>query len=407
MLEQFYTTAQLPLSTVSHLSLKLHDTSTTAGAAGLLNDMLVQLARGCPNLASLDMRGRLPLALLRSLGEACPLLSALSISIHDTGAAYLQETVKLLPSLLPNVNSLTLPHIEELLPDMSLTTTILSLNLAGTWCSCSLNWLLLPPKLQHLKCACLPAAPPVLPDSMHLLQSLTSIKLTGHVHIQLLTIAQLLRAAPALRSIDIDNSSCVVVPYSINILLFLNTATAADLRTLQQRRSVLTNPTFQIKHAMENAQGLSQDVLDALPCMTGVTHCSFCRLDPSHLVRMLQVFPNVQNLTLNDVDDVQLQELILCPGLTSLYLIGCKSVTHVGVVALCLRLPSLRTIHADKHCQLSGPATESCLRILERHGSHVMIEEHKNIWENDSVHHDSDSDQESEEAPDQPESEED
>lgn len=106
------------LHTVTSLALNLQDTGSSAVIAALLCEALALLAGACPALTSLTVEGSSRLETLCKLGQACRLLTALTVVAEDEDMPEVQQLVSLLPSLLPNVHTLSLPDLVSALPNM-------------------------------------------------------------------------------------------------------------------------------------------------------------------------------------------------------------------------------------------------------------------------------------------------
>lgn len=89
----------------------------------------------------------------------------------------------------------------------------------------------------------------------------------------------------------------------------------------------------------------------ALPCMPGVTRCGFEDFNATELKSLVDVFSNVRYLSLSNLKflgDIDLQGLGACTSLKEPSLFGLDDLSMFGVLALCVRLPTLRKIrHSD------------------------------------------------------------
>lgn len=178
LLELFVQELGEALHTVTSLALNLHNTGCSTVTASRLCKALSLLMSASPALTALSLEGQFSPLLLRMVHQACPLLSELSlITEHedenkderdaqaavqlsdltlitkDTDGLDMQAVVHLLPSLLPNVHTLSLPQFIRSLPDMSKNVGITTLCVKSLVIDSEAIWLCLPSKLQHLQCS--------------------------------------------------------------------------------------------------------------------------------------------------------------------------------------------------------------------------------------------------------------
>lgn len=182
-------------------------------------------------------------------------------------------------------------------------------------------------------------------------------------------MAQLLRAAPALQKFT-TGSFLTCPPY---LRCDVNSATAADMSLLHHRREVGSikelTCLFSCSHTSPTDIVSHLSILASLPHMTGFTHCDFECCNAVELCHLVKAFPDAQDLKLSypeGVTDVDLQTLAACKCVTKLTLIGCNSVSPMGLHALCLRLPQLCSVICEGCHQLREPALQTCKQLLER-----------------------------------------
>lgn len=355
----------------------------SAGPTPMEVQALSLLVGVCPATRFFGLRGWLPVELVRKVAVVCPLIEELSL--YELYNKNLEQTVQLLPSIFPRISTLCLPPHEEArwrsaglsLPDMSANTSIRTLHLGVNNCDDSTSWGHLPPNLQHLICGKLQVGPPSVADASFLLPSLVRMIITNGT-ISSHALAQLLRTSPILQHLDVRGRWPFFHQPSICVECVFNKHTVADFATLQPRvQHILKEPSFKIDCGVGRVKRSMGAFFASLPCMIGVTRCTFSKLHadvPFGL--LLHVFPDMQHLDLNTVgkfDDMQLQELTTCAHLTSLCLQSCKGFTPMGVLALCLRMPTLSSIQIFDCVQLQGRALKRCVQLLERHGVCVNV----------------------------------
>lgn len=372
LLEAFLREVGPALSKVQDLALHLKDDSGSAAIASLLDESLALLASACPMLSRLESQGRLSQTFLRHLGGACPLLTELTIMSNNQDIPYLVEVLLLLPSLLPNVNTLRLPlqhrmRPEDNCPDMSSNTGLMHLYLPYCMLNSS-SWQCLPPKLLTLECFVICQGPPANGPG-DLLGSLLGLSVTCKVPMQMGSLAQLLRCAPNLEVITANHGD--VGLHTIDCTFNLPTA-AADLSTLLGRMEidVIKNAVYSFGYFKDDDDSLPfPPFLAALPCMAGVERFEVQNCPSAHLGPLLAVFPDVRELSLlctEDMGDVGLQALASCTKLTSLTLEGCSKATPIGLFALCTRLPGLCSVVHKTCTLLQAPALDSFEQLLQR-----------------------------------------
>lgn len=105
-----------------------------------------------------------------------------------------------------------------------------------------------------------------------------------------------------------------------------------------------------------------QPIIAVLPCMTGVTRCEFSGCSPSTFGQLLAAFPDLSHVTIctdPEFGDMRLCDMASCGQLCSLTLEDCHSVTPMGLLAMCLRSPSLRVVKHELCKHLTPAAMNS------------------------------------------------
>lgn len=345
------------------------------------------LVQACPALTSLTVEGSSHLATLCTLGQACPLLSELTVVAEDKDILELQALVDQLPSLLPTVHSLGFSSLGSTLPDMSKNVDITKLCMDFFSFDSEIEdgydtqWLHLPPRLQQLFIFSAHAGPvPPKADSgdarsRDVLCDLHSLDI-GVPGVQLRVIADILRAAPALKHL-----SNGLYTYGVTMIdCSVEPTAAADLSLLLERSSGVAG----LRDALYRFD--ADDVcvygrerlprLEALPKMTGVRKCEFRDFSPECLRLLFALFPDVQTLTLcgsESIDDVGLQQVAICKRLQSLKINSYGEVTAMGLHALCPRLPHLHYVSACMCAKLRAPGMAKCVELLKEQGVFVKI----------------------------------
>lgn len=377
MLKTFLQEVGTALNTVTKLGLHLTHKSGSYITLRELSLELERLVDACPAVNSLEFEGHMPLTLLHRVAKVCPLLYNLTLSNNDRNCDYLQTVLKDLPSLLPNVSSLTLILLPDVLPDMSCNTGILSLVWHDQVCGDEICWTHFPPNLQTLTCGEFLAAPVVRAGTSSPLGSLLCLDIIC-CDIRLPVLVQLLHAAPALQQLKMEQW-CVRLDGPIlnfgTVNVSLDAFTAANLQVLSEKFHVLGRPVFKIICNSEEIEGW-EAFFSAFPCMAGVKHCRFDEVAYDQFAPLLKFFPNVQVLSLKPVegfDGEDLQELDVCAHLTHLCLLSDVDVDQMQLLEVCLSVPTLKRI---SHCacdDLGGPALEEFNKLLESHSLYVEV----------------------------------
>lgn len=327
---------------------------------------MVLLVSACPALTAFSMEGRLPLTFLESLGRACPLLSALTIIHHQvTDMAYMQSVLLLQPAHLPLINSLTFNDSQRgcKLLDMSKNKSLRSVSIQHTMIETETDWTFLPPRLQHLTCDSFK----VVPSAGHFLGALVSLVIDSY-SIQLHLVAELLRSAPALQELrkqGREGTDEICISCEIN-----TTTTAVDFLLLHQRQTVVRNATLTVIRTSEAEEALLL-LLSSLPCMTGFTRFTLGKCHGyllSHMLSALpRLFPDLQQLTCYMcMGDIELSSLAACGNLRKLYLARCSTITPMGLIVLCMRLPGLSFVECERCRHLTKSALMTLAQLLQR-----------------------------------------
>lgn len=394
------------LSTVRLLAFSFTNKGGVAATAAALEEAMLHVARACPALTSVSSNYHpLPQRVLCGTEEVCPLLHEFSstcpyITNLRSGATYWRH-LQLLPSC---ISILVLFELDEVLPDLSKNTSIRFLEVSGFKFEYESQWLLLPSKLEHLRCDMSNAGPPACKEGGHKLSNLSSVavsKSTYDYAISLGVFAQLLRAAPVLKVFrtgwepitlgsapqhDVflealkQGDSCtellIEAPFSMS--------SACDLSLLQQRiaSGLSLNATYRIGHGEDGpAESSDPPLTAAQDCTAQLTSCVFERLEAGELGPLLCLLPNLRHLGVNYpelMEDSDLQELWQCPKLTTLKVYMCEQVTAMGVYALCQRLPGLAAVKILCCDQITELAFTKYRDLLARQG--MQVETGIDIW---------------------------
>lgn len=373
------------LHTVTSLTLELTDTGGSTVTAAVLDEALTMLADFCPALESLTISGDCPLASISCIGERCHLLSSLTIKYSSEGFAQRQLMVAMLPTILPHVTKLYLKENDTAsyssvvnLIDMSQCSSIRSLDIGWSSMLSEQEWDRLPPRLQYLTCAEIVAQPSAATAKDKALRSLVSVH-TISTSIELDILAQLLRAAPFLTNIQLGESFLTG-----NIQCIISHTTGASFRVLQQRADVqLTRgAAYALVSGGWHDKCEWARLLAALPCMPGVVSCDLHYFASSDLCQLLRVFPNAQQLTLSwwgwdcgegVLDDEDLHGLTQGSKLVKLCLVGCPSISPMGLMALCLQQPRIRCVLCFDCDLLKKVPAEKCMQLLKIYGLNTRI----------------------------------
>lgn len=110
--------------------------------------------------------------------------------------------------------------------------------------------------------------------------------------------------------------------------------------------------------------------------MPGTTHCGMLGLNPGELAPLLGLFPDLTVLEIgmtDGVSNVELQDVVVCTSLTTLALSNCDSVTPMGLLLLCQRLPGLRNVTCHACTELGHQDLEGCVELLRKTGSKAEV----------------------------------
>lgn len=381
MVESFVSNAGASLGSVTTLGLYIDNTNKDVHATIVLSNALQQLVNACPAVTSLAFRGHLSPALLRRLAEACPLLAELVI----VGAAlsdltYLQSTLMpLLRTLLPKVCSAAFKGSEAdfQLPDMSRNTHLQSLHLEN-WVMETHEWPCLPRTLQHLVCSDLRDAPPagdMAAGSQSLLSCLRSLQLDSDSCAPLHVVAAVLRVTPALTDFRIACGNQVMLQLDLSehpaavMLEDLSLVRAASEvhAALRDMKLVITVST---REDTPESRG------SLIARLIGLRKCELVGLHAKELALLIDLLPDVQQLTitgLDDTDNVELLDLAACIRLTEVTLCCCEQFSPMGILSLCQCCPTLQTLNHWGCPELNGPALDECMRMMQKLGLHTQV----------------------------------
>lgn len=358
------------LSSVTHLDLVYRSMGASVLSLEGMNDTMALLVSKCPALKCLTSDGKLDPVFLQKMGEACPLITELTLA-GAVEQSTLLNTLQSFTAALPRLNSLILPGMFTL-PDISLSSRILSLKLNEYRINADTSWLCLPANLQHIKCRRIGSGPPALAGGRHVLESLICLEVCSE-RIPLHALAQLLCEAPALKAVctGVCGGGVLVIDCD------LNSSTAADLTVLSQNKEVdgINNAIINMSCSRNMIEGSLEAFAQGMPTMSGFERCVF-EGQGANMLPMLAAFPDVSNLRLTFaelVDDTVLQALASSSRLTHLQMEFCNHVSPTGLLLLSLNLPALQTVGVGACQLLNGPAFESCVEMLASNGSHVKL----------------------------------
>lgn len=325
--------------------------------------------RACPALTALHLPENTSLEFLRHASEACPLLPTLELRAQ-AHCPDIEDFLRAKPSPFLHLHTLIIRRTDASLPDMSQLRGLHTLNLSTTSFTSEAQWLCLPPGLQSLFCLSLEVGPPA--DTTCSLSSLFALHVEVPMHTPLYTIAQLLRAAPSLQAFTYDLKEVE----QLVVLCPLGPETAADLASLHTRSDIpcLARATYLFDVSEAVVGGPYLPLIATLPRMTGFTACQLESCTQEEMVGLLGVFPNMERLTLSflhTMDDLGLRAVTSYGSLTQLKLDYCSSVTPMGLLALCLRLPSLTCVEYENCERLQQPELDKCVELLRGYGVHV------------------------------------
>lgn len=362
------------LSTVKEIEMSYTNTSGSAFTTAVLDQSVAMLVQACPSLVTLHSNEHLSLQLVRLLGEACPTLHELRMG--DFGLHPFISTVQsVLPELhvaFPQLRELDLPTLKDQMLDMSHLRSVRSLRIHSLTFLTEAQWHMLPPRLQTLYIDQLEVGPPTTKDGAtgrSLLPYL--LYFNANTTMPLHAVAQLLRAAPALRDLgagfeeDCDNDE-ETHPF---VQVKESLTASADLLVLRDRSSLpsIKNIVYCFNGHEYQTVGVLQPILATLPRMTGSTSCMFVNCNPSLLTQLLEMFPDVCDLALGgNMNNLQLQSLVVCAQLKRLKLHQCNLLGPVALALVCERLPGLCHVRCEGCARLQVPDLEECKQSLMR-----------------------------------------
>lgn len=365
------------LETVTGLSLDLDvDVMEEEGSAEALDDALALLFYACPILTSLAHTGDLSIQLLHSIGCVCPQLTALSSSVADGKHTDWSRLAALLPHLLPQVTSLSPPSY--MFPDMSMAVGILALDISRCSIDCESDWLHLPPNLQTLRCYIIEGdGPPTSYGGRHFLSSLLHIK-SEDPWFSLTVLAQILRAAPALKSIITAANETLFPGEGLAVYCYSYPNMAAEMLLVRERMEggLMMDATYSVSIEEGETEVPHASFIANLPCMKHVTRCHFKGLELGMLCSLIGVFPSIQYLKLLDpveMSESELHALQACSNLTHLCLQRCDCISMMELVAVCKSLPRVCSIKCDKCSLIKHSSHNECERLMARQGLLINI----------------------------------
>lgn len=369
--------ARSALSSVTHLTLNCEDNSSNYINYDLIESYLILLIKACPALTSLTYNGNLSKELLGCMGEMCLQLRVLTITADHL--VCMSQTFLQLASLLPRISTLLVPNIHNLPLKhlLGMGERLIYLDIGSQGMCCDADWEALPQNLRFLRCDEMEVGPPALPSGRKLLNSLLHLEAT-EPSMSLRTIAQILRAAPALQNIK-DGEHRPHLGTCVHIGIEFDSSTPTDLLLLARR--IETGLTIDAKYEVgcfnerENG-GCVQSLVSSLPCMRRATRCSFDGFQQPELGCLLKAFPSLQQLQLHgpvSLDDAGLHELAACSQIAAIELYGCNDVSPMGLLALCKLLPRLRSVTCIYCSLMTQPLMDECAQLLESEGLNIKL----------------------------------
>lgn len=340
---------------------------------------LAELIGACPALQAVNcamLTGYLSSALLVTLGNKCPLLNTMMLCASAADDSYLKELVPLQPSLLPRLQNLTILGDSYDFPNMSMNTSIICLYLDGYCVKSESEWLSLPPKLRGLHCKSLNSSPPATSaNGTALLSNLWCIVLGQQSSTNLGMLAQLLRAAPALRLLKDDGH----VLHNLDVSIQPFATLSADLSLLHAHMDLdlVKSPRYRFDCSNVRVKELLRPFFVTLPRMTAVKSCCLQHFSSSDVGSLMEVFPNLQNVHLDSCtgfDDPGFVLILLsCARLVHLRFEKCHTVTMMGLNTLGCRHPTLRSVSCDSCAQLKSSAMDQCAKLFKMAGVAITL----------------------------------
>lgn len=382
LLKAFLQEVGSALAAVTRLDLHLQYTGGSRITTEVLDKALEALLCSCPALQTLCcLTGYLSKTLLQSLHNICPLLATLDVSAGPglTDTAYMEYVLQLQACAFPHVDTLIVnaPEDEYYLPDMDMSsnTGITTLFLNGAYLGSDNHWLNLPPQLTSISSQNFDIGPPAtFADGTSTLPCLLSFIMGDASTPSLDDLAQLLQASPSLQALKRENAHDHTVAIHCN---FTRT-TIADLHLLRGRMDldIVKNGRYTFVCDYDSGRMLQQSVLTTMPIMPGITRCRifFCRVADIKL--LLSAFPDIEILDILaaiDLDSIGLGGLASCGNLRKLTLSRCPSVNSIGLLALCMRLPLIKSIDCELCDHLNVADLEECAALLHQCGRVVAI----------------------------------
>lgn len=363
------------LDTVSNLDLYIEDTCSSSVTPAVLGQAVAALIIKCPALLALRYsKDFLPMVFMQNLRDACPLLTTLELWGRGQDRVHMQQLLHTQPVLFPQISKLIFGACNYSLPDMDMShnTSVLTLVLDGWYFRSASHWLCLPPNLQMLEYLNdIDVGPPItLADGTASLPTLLSCTVGEESVTYVDVLAQLLRAAPSLCAIQSKGN-----PEIAQILIEPSLTAAADLVFVHGRMDLelVRNAAFRFNSGpWDQASHLS--FIAYLPRLTGITRCQIVYSSATYLQPLLAAFPDVKELYLLEckgLEDLGLCDVASCRQLLKLRLFAQPCLTPVGVLALCLRLPALRSISCERCDQLTPLSMAPYLQLLKGYNDSV------------------------------------
>lgn len=371
------------LKTVTELSLGVKDTGNSTTTAAILNEALARVLKACPSVKRLCYCSPFSTSVLGAVGSTCPQLLELILLLSGDDNAMVQSIMQIQPTLFKHLNCLILLELGEDLPDMSCSNSICRIFLPEFRFDTEHQWRHLPPNLQYLHALRVETGPPAFSttgSSRNLLASLLRLG-TSCPSMPLGALIRLLLAAPALTEIKVgcENAADGTTPdadqYNIVVdcMAHLSSAKALanGLNMVLQKASMdsLLNATYYFNCSDALPSGSWQSVLPTLPLMTGFTSCIIDSCETAVIQKLLGLFPDIRNLVIAhlDLDDIQLVSVLVgLRKLIKLRICSCPKFGLNGLIALCLRLPSLCHVQCEGCDMLDIADLEKCKKLMPR-----------------------------------------
>ncbi|MEW5318855.1 MAG: hypothetical protein WDW38_010040 [Sanguina aurantia] len=424
-LRTLITGAAPALGSINHLNITLPATcgskEQNAAATAAMTAIVLPLARACPQLQRLTVIGRVGSGFLQYFGSKCPKLTFLETTLTDISRA----TLLTLPTLLPHLTSLTALSLHSRDDFQFLTAAAKQAQarkngeracIALTACpgllsfnsgSCGMSkamWAALPKGLASLD----------IPTNSHTMAtgitlhhtSLRTLGLNG-ASVTIHPLVELLAGAPHLTTLRLQEELDVELVLSkgdAQHLQYLDSRLCAGLSVCgasgQSDSSMLRlvcdlapiYPPLQdatpmdIQHSM--TKFMEPEIMSRpLPSFTNVEFNNEGEEegDQGDLSQLTRVFPNVLELTVNNVELLEdAQILIDCKSLQTLTFIDVDGVSRSSMETLCKYSKSLRSAHLIGCRGLSAEDGDWIMRTgAKLSGVSVVVERGRRLEEED------------------------